>query len=214
MLFIWFVGRNTRSSRLGWPHARHIQQAHDEPSIVAQKSAPLSVLPLTANGTAISPSRTCGVGLLPALSTPPHPFSTWVPTEIFAKHSCDHASSSLKTALLWLPDDVTVFGIISLSPLGPGLQIHSPCHLCPLRAALRLEFAQFTAPPRTNTPKAQPMLLPLPLTSIFILSTFAWLTPRSFHKQLRYLLLQQVSTNRKSRQWFSSVILKFPVAIL
>ncbi|XP_033256006.2 cis-aconitate decarboxylase [Orcinus orca] len=54
--------------------------------------------------------------------------------------------------------------------------------------ALQLEFAQFMAPPRTNTPKAQPMLLPLPLTSIFILSTFAWLTPRSFHKQLSIVL--------------------------
>lgn len=87
-----------------------MQQVRNEPIIVAQKSAPLPVFPPLANGTAISPSRTW-ISLLPAFVYPSLiPFLYECP-EIYAKHSSDHVSTFLKTALGFAAD-VTVFSMM------------------------------------------------------------------------------------------------------
>lgn len=133
--------------------------------------------------------------LLPHLELVPLQQSLVCPSQILSLHDCLQR---------WLQNTVLITSLPFLrqhfgSPLTQLWPANSPFHLCPLHAALQLEFAAFISlltPPNLG-PRCYPCLSP---PSSSRAPSSGWLPPISFHNQLRYQHPQVLSTNRKVLQ--------------
>lgn len=154
----------------------------------------------------------------------PHPQSTAAVSHLpsLPSPSILHLHASLQNTVLIIPLPFLRqrYGSLWMSQSRAECSFHHPALACkpilPLLSASCVQPCSWSLPNSLHPltfPRPSPGHLLLPLNPIFILSTFTWLTLLSLHYQLRYLHLQEVSTNRKSRQWFSSVIFNFLVAI-